>query len=149
VTVIRRAKAVDIDAVLRIEQRSPEAAHWPLETYTHAMAQEARLVLIAEDGDRIEGFLVASIATEEWELENIAVTRERRRQGVGRALMAELISQAKQAHALEIRQEIRASNLAAQILGRSMGFEPGGRRPAYYSNPTEEALLFKYLLQKA
>jgi len=149
VPVIRTAEAADLAMIIGIEQRSPEAAHWPRATYLSAVADRTRLVLIAEDEARIEGFLVASKATQEWELENIAVAPERRRRGIGQALVTELISQARQAGAVEIRQEIRASNLAAQILGRSVGFQQDGRRPAYYSNPTEEALLFKYLLPKA
>jgi [ribosomal protein S18]-alanine N-acetyltransferase len=148
VFVIRFANATDLEALIDIEQRSPEAAHWTRATHMSAIADRARLVLVAEDEANIAGFLMASKATDEWELENIAVAPERRRQGIGRALMAELISQARQAGAVEIRQEIRASNLAAQSLGRSAGFQRDGRRPAYYSNPTEDALLFKYLLNR-
>lgn len=147
--VIRFANATDLETLICIEQRSAEAAHWPPTTYLSAIADRTRLVLVAEEEAKIEGFLVASKVTHEWELENIAVAPERRGQGIGRALMAELISQARQAGAVEIRQEIRASNRVAQSLGRSAGFQQDGRRPAYYSNPTEEALLFKYLLKQA
>ena len=54
---------------------------------------------------------------------------------------------AKEAEAVEIRQEIRASNLAAQRLGQSAGFVETGRRNGYYRNPDEDALLFNYLLR--
>lgn len=94
----------------------------------------------------VVGFLVASTAISEWELENIAVAPESRKQGIGRALLGSLIVRARESGAKEIRQEIRASNSAAQKLGLSVGFIQEGRRPSYYRDPVEDALLFKYLL---
>ena len=102
---------------------------------------------MAEQGQsEILGFLVASVAIKEWELENIAVTPQAQRGGIGRALMMALIDRARQANATEIRQEIRASNTAAQKLGLSVGFIQEGRRRNYYRDPVEDALLFKHLL---
>jgi ribosomal protein S18 acetylase RimI-like enzyme len=60
--------------------------------------------------------------------------------------MSAVIQRAKEAGAGEIRQEIRASNLAAQRLGQALGFIQRGRRKVYYRNPDEDALLFNYLL---
>jgi ribosomal protein S18 acetylase RimI-like enzyme len=57
-----------------------------------------------------------------------------------------LIDRAREAGATEIRQEIRVSNTAAQKLGLSVGFIQQGRRPDYYRDPVEDALLFKHLL---
>jgi ribosomal-protein-alanine N-acetyltransferase len=37
--------------------------------------------------------------------------------------------------------EVRASNAVARRLYRSRGFQPVGRRPAYYRQPTEDALV--------
>jgi ribosomal-protein-alanine acetyltransferase len=149
---IRAAGVRDLPSVLTIEQDSPAAAHWRDSDYAKALNEPERLFLVAvavEEGDhRVIGFLVASTATEEWELENIAVSPAARRRGIGRALMNALIQQAQHRGAVEIRQEVRASNAAAQNLGRSAGFIPEGRRKAYYRNPVEDALLFKYLAPK-
>lgn len=143
---IRLARAEDLRSLLEIERDSQSAAHWQELDYGNAIAQAERLVLVAEAGSKLLGFLVASTATQEWELENIAVASAARRCGVGRALMLTLIASAQQAGAAEIRQEIRMSNKAAQGFGQSVGFVQEGRRRDYYRDPTEDALLFKYLV---
>jgi ribosomal-protein-alanine N-acetyltransferase len=143
---IRAAVPADLADVLQIDRNSPTAAHWPESSYRQAIEQAGRLVLVAEESEEVLGFLVSSTATAEWELENIAVAKLAQRQGVGRALLNALIQRAKEAGASEIRQEIRASNLAAQSLGQAVGFVQRGRRKGYYRNPDEDALLFNYLL---
>jgi ribosomal-protein-alanine N-acetyltransferase len=143
---IRAAVPADLAAILQIDRDSPTAAHWSESNYRQAIEQAERLVLVAEESEELLGFLVASTATAEWELENVAVSTLAQRQGVGRALLNGLIQRAKEAGASEIRQEIRASNLAAQRLGQAVGFVQQGRRKGYYRNPDEDALLFNYLL---
>ena len=145
---IRLARAEDLPSLLEIERDSPAAAHWQELDYRKAIAQSERLVLVAARDSRVLGFLVASVRREEWELENIAVAAPVRRRGVGRGLMLALIVRAQRAKAVEIRQEIRASNAVAQRLGQSVGFVEGGRRRNYYRDPAEDALLFKYLVEK-
>lgn len=143
---IRSATEADLLAILRIQRDSSTAAQWPEGNYKEAIRQDTRLVLVAEEPGQLMGFLVSSRATDEWELENIAVSPSWRRQGIGRALLEALIRQAQDSGASEIRQEIRASNLAAQQIGQAVGFVPVGRRKGYYQNPEEDALLFNYLL---
>ena len=143
---IRPADAAAIPFILSIQFASHDASQWKPADYDAVVSNTDRLGLIAEQDSKIVGFLVAFVAIPEWELENIAVAPDARRSGVGRALMNSLIAQAREAGAAEIRQEIRASNLAAQQLGLSVGFIQQGRRPDYYHNPVEDALLFKHLL---
>jgi len=146
---IRLARAEDLPSLLEIERNSPAAAHWQELDYRNAMSGSERLVLVAAQDSRVLGFVVASVATEEWELENIAVAPAAQLRGIGRGLMQSLIARAWQAKAMEIRQEIRASNTIAQRLGQSVGFLQEGRRRNYYRDPTEDALLFKYLVGNA
>lgn len=147
--VIRSPLPDDLPQIFQIERDSASAAHWPEATYSKAIAEANRLVFVAEYESQIRGFLVASTAASEWELENIAVSPMARRRGIGRALMSALIEHARQAKATEIRQEIRASNVAAQGLGQSVGFVQDGRRRGYYRDPMEDALLFKYLVDRS
>ena len=92
---IRAATLADLPAILQIEQACPAAAHWSESQYGKAVAGPGRLVLVAETGGRVAGFLVASTATQEWELENIAVGPAARRQGIGRALIGRMLAEAK------------------------------------------------------
>lgn len=147
--VVRDARKTDISAIMGIENASPTAAHWSNSHYGEALSEPERLILVAEqDQSDVVGFLVASTAIWEWELENIAVSPIARRRGIGRTLMTALIDRARQTGATEIRQEIRASNTAAQKLGLSVGFIQQGRRSNYYRDPVEDALLFKHLLDR-
>jgi len=145
---VRLATSADLPAILEIGLASLSAAQWTQSQYEQVIADAGRCLLVAEENSRILGFLVAATQTSEWELENIAVARDLRRRGVGRLLIHALIQHAGEAKATEIRQEIRASNLAAQQLGRSTGFRQQGRRRHYYRGPQEDALLFNYLLPR-
>jgi ribosomal-protein-alanine N-acetyltransferase len=142
---IRPATAADLASIVSIERSSDTAAHWNEAEYATAL-HGRRLILVAELASNIVGFLVASTATEEWELENIAVDPTQRKRGVGRALMAALIDYARLAGAVEVRQEIRQSNVSAQALAEQTGFLQEGKRTGYYASPSEDALLFKHLL---
>jgi ribosomal-protein-alanine N-acetyltransferase len=145
--MIRPAVRDDLAWVLAIEQSSPAAAHWTRPQYEAAVEQPERLFLIAEQEGSLAGFMVAFIGTAEWELENIAVLPSARRCGIGRSLLRALVVAAERAGATEVRQEIRASNQAAQQLGQRAGFMQDGRRRGYYHDPQEDALLFKYLVK--
>ena len=114
---VREARQDDAPIVVHAERASSTAAHWPETAYQNAVEQAKRMVLVAEVYGEVAGFLVASTAAAEWELENIAVQPEAQQQGIGRALVDALIERARAAGAAEIRQEIRASNQAALRLG--------------------------------
>lgn len=146
---IRLATVADLPAILAIERASPAAAHWPNSEYAGAVTSPTRLTLVAEEDSEIVGFVVALTAVSEWDLENIAVHPDSRRRGVGRALMQAFIDAGAQARATEIRQEIRASNLAAQRLAQSCGFLQEGRRAGYYREPMDDAMLFKLMIPNA
>ena len=63
---------------------APTAAQWPREHYEQAIqnSQPRRVMLVLED-QTIQAFLVARSVADEWELENIAVDANVRRQGTG------------------------------------------------------------------
>jgi ribosomal-protein-alanine N-acetyltransferase len=140
---VRRATSEDIPAILAIEHAAAPAAHWTETEYKNAVSSADRKIRVACMDRELRGFLVAMTAIAEWELENIAVAADARRSGIGRVLMQALIAEARAGGASEIRQEIRASNIAAQSLALRSGFEQVGTRPNYYSNPVEDALLFR------
>jgi ribosomal-protein-alanine acetyltransferase len=151
---VRSAMLEDLTSVFSIEHASSSAAHWAHSEYERALSSRKRVFLVAEmatgeeANQKIVGFLLAWTATQEWELENIAVSPKVRRCGIGQALMNALIQHARVNGAVEIRQEIRASNTAAHTLALSVGFLAEGERKAYYRDPPEDARLFRYLFPK-
>ena len=106
-----------------------------------------RLMLIAEDENTVLGFLVARPIESEWELENIAVMTQRRRCGLGSALVGELSKCARLGGATSLILEVRESNAAARALYEKSGFLQEGRRKDYYRSPAEDAVLYRLPLR--
>jgi ribosomal-protein-alanine N-acetyltransferase len=93
------------------------------------------------------GFAVASLLEGLAELETIAVAPERRRRGLARQLFLVLMAELHTAGAREFILEVRASNHPALELYRSLGFAESGRRPRYYHDPVEDAVLMSLRLE--
>lgn len=92
---------------------------------------------------KILGFLVAQHIAPDWELENMVVTPELQRAGIGHRLLVALIETAKQTSSEAVFLEVRESNVAARGLYENCGFRQTGRRKSYYSNPLEDAILYR------
>ena len=83
----------------------------------------------------------------EWELENIVVAPAVRRMGVGIQLLDSLLVQARQNDSASIFLEVRESNTEARRLYEKLGFRENGRRRAYYTSPSEDAVLYSKTLR--
>jgi len=83
------------------------------------------------------------LVVDEAELLKIAVVPAWRRQGIGRALLQDVFTSAARAGARRLFLEVRQRNLAARELYRKMGFTEIGRRPGYYDNPPDDALVLE------
>ena len=137
---IRPATRAELPSILAIEQASETAPHWSEAVYLQAFETTARCLLVAE-ADAICGYAVGSLMGGEAELESVAVDREFRRHGVGRQLCAAVIDWARAGGARSITLEVRAGSAGAIALYRSLGFRPAGRRPGYYADPFDDALI--------
>jgi ribosomal-protein-alanine N-acetyltransferase len=71
----------------------------------------------------------------------IAVSNQYRRQGVGEGLLVSVIDMAAKLQSSLVTLEVRERNLGAQSLYSKYGFEVVGRRPRYYSDNQEDAIL--------
>jgi [ribosomal protein S18]-alanine N-acetyltransferase len=138
---VRRATRSDLPAILRVEQRAANASHWSEEEYERILSSE--LLLVAETGGTIAGFLSAKQAAGEWELENIAVAPDFQRRGIAVELIRSLIEEARQGGACTVHLEVRESNLPARRFYEKHGFDKVGRRRGYYSSPEEDAILYR------
>ena len=120
------------------------APHWPRASWLallDASAPVGRVALAAESNGVLSGFLVASIIAGEAELESIVVAPEARRRGLGGALLRALIEAATVRKVTRLLLEVRASNDRALAFYRATGWREQGRRPRYYSDPEEDAVL--------
>ncbi len=145
---IRPMTAADLDRVIEIAQDLPQAPHWPRAAYFSALNPSAvprRIALVAEDAEAgcVAGFAIAGLVPPEAELETIAVAAECQRRGFARQLFSALAAELRVAQVTGIVLEVRASNGRAQTLYRSLGFAEAGRRPRYYADPVEDAVLMR------
>ena len=99
--------------------------------------------LIAVENSKVIGYVGSQTVCEESDMMNIAVLPDMRRQGIAEKLIDELILglQKRGSHCLSL--EVRASNEPAKALYKKLGFLQVGRRPNYYRNPREDALILR------
>ncbi len=105
--------------------------------------------LVAEEDGKLIGYVGSQSVAPEADVMNLAVAPEWRKKGIGRALMKALIEQLHSRGITALFLEVRISNLPAQNLYRGLGFVEVGRRPKYYVNPTEDALILRKELTDA
>lgn len=91
----------------------------------------------------IIGYHCFWIVFEELRLMNLAVQASMRRRGVGWALVTEAFRLGLEQSATRAVLEVRASNEPARALYTRLGFAQISRRPRYYTNPTEDAVLME------
>jgi ribosomal-protein-alanine N-acetyltransferase len=137
---IRIAEFNDLGAILALERQTTGAAHWTAEQYKQLMG--SGVVLVAEQGDRLCGFISAQAVVGEWEIENLVVAAKLLRRGIGSELIGALIERVRSEAATAILLEVRESNRAARGLYEKRGFREVGRRRTYYADPVEDAILY-------
>ena len=141
--MIRPMRPEDLEAVLAIDLASfvPERAMTPDEA-RQVREQQLREELVrawarlrvATADERVVGYLLSWHVVDEVHLLNVAVALDRRRQGLGEALVRSLIADATVGQAAKILLEVRASNAPAITLYERLGFERFHVRPRYYAD---------------
>ena len=104
------------------------------------ISKSSSVALAAVGGGRIVGYLVCSRYDEVWHLMNVAVEPTLRRRGVASALLRELFAQVDH-QGVEYTLEVRPSNAGAVAMYERFDFRSSGRRPGYYHDNGEDALI--------
>ena len=147
---IRSVVAADLDRLVEIASALDDAPRWPRRVFEALLdpSSQKRIALIAEDSrtGALVGFAVSGLVPPEAELESIAVSAENQRKGVARRLFAAMADELGHAQVREVLLEVRVSNQAARAFYASLGFAEEGRRPGYYDDPVEDALLMRLKL---
>jgi len=143
---IRPATAADVAAMMALEHQAATAAHWSAADYARIFAAGSQYVALVLEGREVEGFAVARGVGTEWEIENIAVAGAAQRHGLGTHLLVELLERLRQAGARNVFLEVRESNRPARALYEKWAFVESGRRKAYYRDPDEDAVLYRFVV---
>jgi len=139
--VVDAMRLEDVGAVHDIERLS-FATPWPAYAFEQELKSN-RLAhyLVARAGERVVGFAGAWLMVDESHITTFGVHPDWRRQGIGRQLLLSLFDVSVRIGARRMTLEVRASNDVAQALYRSFGFADAGRRPRYYTDDGEDAIV--------
>ncbi len=156
--LVREAVAPDLEPILVLERATANAPHWPPSAYAAILdpaAPPRRCIFVAQAGDSVVGFaagLLHPAASDGApdrlaELESVAVAPSARRCGIGRALCVAVLDWCRAHGASEVMLEVRASSGGAIALYTGLGFVGAGRRPRYYHDPDDDALVMRLALE--
>ncbi|MGQ9543298.1 MAG: ribosomal protein S18-alanine N-acetyltransferase [Candidatus Bathyarchaeia archaeon] len=104
-----------------------------------------RTFLVAELGNQVIGYLVASVSGEQAHIISIAVDEKFRRRHVGTYLLKTLIKILKVMKVREVALEVRLDNAGAKILYEKFGFEAVRYLKGYYEDGGD-ALIYRLMV---
>jgi [ribosomal protein S18]-alanine N-acetyltransferase len=143
---IRPLLTRDLPAVFAIEQNVfPEDA-WTDAMFAGELAEQTRYgtryYIVAEADEVVVGYAGLSTAGgDQGDVQTIAVRADRQGEGIGTALLAELITVAESRGCRELFLDVRADNARAQRLYRRTGFTDIGVRRGYYQPSGADAIV--------
>lgn len=135
---LRRASVEDVDELLTLDAAC-FAVPWAAASWRAELSDARSIVLLA--GVPTPAFACAAIVFDACELRRIGVSPSARGKGVGRDLLLAVIAHARASGCDRVELEVAAQNSAALALYRAAGFAEVGRRPRYYREPVDDALL--------
>jgi [ribosomal protein S18]-alanine N-acetyltransferase len=142
---VRAGIAGDLKPMMEIARYSVTSAQWARVEYEKLVEpQSNREFLVVVEDERVCGFLVGREVADEWEIENIAISGDARRRGLGSRLLGEFLRLVRNRSGKDVYLEVRESNHAARKLYEKWGFVEAGRRKSYYHNPPEDAMLLRF-----
>ena len=116
---------------------------WSVNSITSELNNPLSLWVVAMDGDNLAGYVGSQTVLGWADMMNLAVAPEYRRLGIGEKLVAQLVKWLRDNQTTCLTLEVRVSNSPAIALYQKMGFTEVGRRPNYYHNPKEDALILR------
>ncbi|MCX6067904.1 MAG: ribosomal protein S18-alanine N-acetyltransferase [Chloroflexi bacterium] len=139
---IRTMTAADLAVVTELDQLS-FSQPWPPAAFGIELVNANSRCWVAENSQSsdVVAVLVIWRVLDEAHIATIAVHPDFRRHGYGKALLKVGMDAAYAEGARIYHLEVRAGNLSAQKMYADFGYEIVGRRPKYYQDNGEDALL--------
>ena len=133
----------DMPEVLQTEQESFEFS-WTEEDFLRCLRQRNCIGMVAEQGEKVVGFMIYELHKAKLHILNFAVHPEWRRQCVGSQMVAKLISKLSSHRRTRITLEVRETNLAGQVFFSKQGFRAMRVLRSFYEDSGEDAYLMEY-----
>lgn len=140
--IIRKMNLGDVSAIAELEKLC-FSDPWSEKSIASEVDNRLSYWLVAEVDGVVAGYVGSQTVLDAADMMNLAVSPDYRRRGIGQALVNALVEHLQQNKVIALLLEVRVSNAPAIALYESLGFEQVGRRPKYYHNPREDALILR------
>lgn len=138
---IERMRSADIIDVVALE-RECGLSSLGRSGFERQLARAGSILLVARSGsEAISGSLSGWVVADEFQIDNVVVADGARRRGIGLSLMRTAARRAMNLGAQKAVLEVRAGNYPARLLYEKLGFVLIGKRPDYYRDPVDDALV--------
>ena len=139
---IQLATAVDASLLAWLDQACDFSAHWNETAWQETLAQPACRVWCAVLNGKMVGFLALRGAADQYEITNLAVEADCRRQGIGRQLVQHALGQLPGG---DVTLEVSVKNIPAISLYEKTGVVCRGLRKKFYKDGSDAQIMGKRL----
>jgi len=138
---VRPGQPADLRRIEEIENLVFSDPWSRLALLTELQTDRFRLPFVAIQVKQVVGYLMAWRVMDQLHILNLAVDPECGRRGIGTLLLRSALARAIALGLGEATLEVRESNAGAIVFYRRHGFATIGRRPCYYADTQEDALV--------
>jgi [ribosomal protein S18]-alanine N-acetyltransferase len=140
-TIERTLSEADVDQIVAIETAAFSNPWTRLMYLRELQNPDVSFLYVLRLDTAIAGFCSFWLVLDEIHINNLAIRREYQGQGLGTALLKEVLQAGASRGAERATLEVRRSNAPARRLYERLGFEVAATRPNYYLSPPEDALI--------
>ena len=138
-------RPTDVPALITLALDAGLSA-WSTNDYEEEAKRSDSIMLACRSGDSLIGFIVGRLIPghlkgTDAEIYNIGVRPSFRQMGIGQLLMQNFVSQCVNHSARVLWLDVRESNESALRFYKAFGFTEAYRRPNFYSDPAEGAIV--------
>ena len=133
------------DPILAVE-KSSFLSPWSIRAFEAETKRSVSQLWALLTGVKIGGYICFWIFADETHLTNIAVHPQRRKRGFGGCLLKKLMEASLSEGATKAWLEVRPSNLGARTFYIKAGFTEISRKPRYYRETNEDAIIMSISL---
>ena len=150
-TIYRDLIPLDLPVVVALEREIYPGDAWSVAQFKEEIAgvpRTRKYIVATDERGEIIGYAGAFSPGSgiEADIQTLTVSSSYRRQGIGRELLQQLISWARERQSPAIFLEVRDGNLEANPLYLSAGFSPISRRKRYYALGADAVVMKKDLI---
>ena len=137
-----------IDLVYAIEKRC-FTMPWSKEAFLDVLKSSIlQALMMLNSANDVLGYVIFCEVADELQILNIAVDPDRQQKGLAAFMMTHIHSLALKHGRKYSFLEVRESNKPALALYQKFGYKPYMRRPNYYSDTSEDAILMRVSLKR-